>query len=259
MDLAKDPKPKPKSIAIVGAVIAAVVTALIVGYLSTSSISTSKYPTTTANAPMDRPPHLDPSRSLLVRGTVEATGFGAYSYVLFRERPDGVMRDRYVRIVYRVIRSAEQTADMLNQGYKREELNVIHFPVVRQPTRTATPSEAAAWIVDNYDYTRAKRLLRRCPQAKATGPYLVSSLMPLEALHANQTPYVHDMTRATDDTWELWVAAFIETSSRPNQWNNTSMMAAMLHVRDVLATIASAGKPVLDARDKVLMWFRPPK
>ncbi|HET7433632.1 MAG TPA: hypothetical protein VFN10_02850 [Thermoanaerobaculia bacterium] len=199
-------------------------------------------------------PRLDPSRSLLVRGKEEEKGFGLYSYVLFSEQPTAEARVRYVALVSRIVRSVDRTGEMIAVGYKRAELNVIHFPVLRQPTRSATLPEAAEWIVDNYDYARAKKLLRKCSNAKGRGPFLVSSLVPLES--TKDLPFIHDLASAGTDTIALWADEFVRVSCTPTHWNEASLTAAMLSVRDRLALVASAGAPVVDAAAHVLAWIR---
>jgi hypothetical protein len=228
------------------------------------SPSPSWSPTTAPPSPS--PPHViphshfSPARSLLVRGDYEERGFGLYSYLLFGARPTVDTRRRYLELVRTIILRAERTTDMVAVGFSKRELNVFYFPVLRQPTRTATIDEVAEWIVTYYDYARARRILDMVALAShGGGPYLLASLTPLSHGIAGDIAILEDLTRATDETAPLWAGHFLDVSCYPQLWNRQSLMEAMLRIREYISLAAVAGQPVVRAVDIIVAWVKPTK
>ena len=77
----------------------------------------------------------------------------------------------------------------------RSELNVAYVPVKAAPGASVT----AERILDNYDYARARSLLRHLSGAKRDGPNLVSALKPLAGGGGSSTR--SRISRACRPTW----------------------------------------------------------
>lgn len=193
-----------------------------------------------------------------MRGAQEERGYGLYSYVVFRSRPSEKTRPRYVAVIKAIVERVERTDQMIAVGYEREELNAIYFPVMRRPSRSASVAEIAEWIIDNYDFARAKRILDSIESISGDGPFLLASLSPLgSGLRATTNGFMTDLGRASDETAPLWTRHFIAVSCIPQQWNRTSLERAMLSVRDYISTVAMAGAPVMNAVDSIVAWIKP--
>ena len=113
-------------------------------------------------------------RDLLVRGSQEHDGYGLYSYILLASRPDDGNRDRYRAVVESYLRLEDVNLPMY---FPTAELNVTYVPVEAAPVR---PPDAD-WVLDHYDYARARFLLSRLGIRDGDGPFIVSALHPLGA------------------------------------------------------------------------------
>jgi hypothetical protein len=165
---------------------------------------------------------------------------------------------RYLAIIRAIVERVERTDQMIAVGYEPKELNAIYFPVTRRPSRTASVKKMAEWIMDNYDFARAKRILDSLDAVSGDGPFLLASLSPLSSgVRSNTNGFMTDLGNASAATAELWTRHFIAVSCIPQQWNRASLERAMLEVRDYIGTIAMAGTPVITAVDTVVAWIKP--
>ncbi len=117
------------------------------------------------------PPARETGSALLVAGGREAEGYGLYSYLLLGAPPDSGARERYLKAIEAFWAVVPDIA-ALEQYVPRAELNVAYVPVKSAPGATV----AAGWVLDSYDFARARSLLRYVPGAHCDGPYLLSVL-----------------------------------------------------------------------------------
>ena len=104
------------------------------------------------------------ARAFLVMGAKEDAGYGLYSYLLFGSPPTDSTRPRYLKAIQAYLTLIQTVTDM--RAYRSaDQLNITYLPVkVRTPD-----SPAAEWLLDNYDFARARVLLDLLPSAIRQG------------------------------------------------------------------------------------------
>jgi hypothetical protein len=196
----------------------------------------------------------EPARALLVGNAPETPGFGLYSYVLFGVRPTAATRPRYLRTIAAWLESVDSVAAMRTQ-FSPAELDVTYLPVLAEPPAdVAGGAGEAAWLLERYNYPRARALLDRLGGARRQGPYLVSYGRPLSGLREEPRRYlVQDLSTAHPDVADLWVRTFLARASRPRYWEPAAGEQIALEMRNALAHVKD-GLPAV--REALVVWVR---
>ena len=100
-------------------------------------------------------PARETGSALLGPGVREVEGYGLCSYLLLGAPPGAGVRERSVQAIG-AFWTVVPDVRALEEYVPRSELNVAYVPVKAAP-RTAVTAE---WILDNYDYARARSRLR---------------------------------------------------------------------------------------------------
>ena len=126
--------------------------------------------------------------AFLVGNQAEGAGYGLYSYLLFGAPPNAANRNLYLQAISACIRGMPDIKSLEDAGFDRHELNVTYL-LISEPLPRAFSRESGLaphtitlldqWILDHYDYTRARSLLRFLRDARRDGPYIISTLNPL--------------------------------------------------------------------------------
>jgi hypothetical protein len=190
----------------------------------------------------DRLPH-EPvkltARAPLWTGGVETAGYGLYSYLLFGSSgAAGLQRRLAAACAYlSVIRSAEEvTIPELSP----RSINIFYVPLRSVGyRRDAVTTQDAAWLVANYDYSRAGLLLNRIGE-DGDDVYLVSYR---EALTTVETPQldrllVQDLSLVPQELIELWIEEFRRQVRGQEYWDELTFRQAMLRLRSALPHVA---------------------
>src|SRR5215472_1786410 len=127
-------------------------------------------------APTGSPPapRRETARGFLLKGEKEKAGYGLYSYFLLGSPPIESSRARYLKAIQAYL-SLIPTVTDLEDYVSPDKLNITYFPV-KSPLPV---NPTAEWLLDNYDFARARVLLDLLPGAHTAGPYFVSVLKPL--------------------------------------------------------------------------------
>ncbi len=105
-----------------------------------------------------------------------------------------------------------------------------------------TPSASQAdadWLLQHYDFARARTLLDRILPGSKRGIYIVSSLQPVSE---SKPPYlVQDLSACHSTRWPLpaWVEAFVNEAAQERVWNPAEEAALVDQLR---ATVLSLTK-----------------
>ncbi len=94
---------------------------------------------------------------------------------------------------------------------------------VLQPTKDDFPA-AARWILHNYDYQCAKKLLKPFSTINAGGPYFLSSLEKLKANPEPNVPWrsavlIQNLSDIEYKKSLFWLSTFFKKSWQPRLWN----------------------------------------
>jgi hypothetical protein len=177
-------------------------------------------------------------RSLLFRDQKEVSGYGLYSYLLFRDPPGKGhtrLRERYLSAIEAYLQKI-YTIEEEGRRHPRPELNIIYAPVNRKPEgRPLTPE----WILKHYDFVRAEHMLDLFGESsQSSGPYIVSTLKPLSSSQGRRNaPSPHlfqDLTSVEPKIVELWISEFKKQASTREFWEPSLRDMAVLHLRNAI-------------------------
>jgi hypothetical protein len=135
-------------------------------------------------------------------------------------------------------------------------LNIAYVPVRALPERQA-PTER---LLAEYDYARARSLLRLFPGSNREGPYVVSSLRPLG--NSNQpaampNPYLfQDLSKVPPHLVSSWVKEFLNQAAQERFWEDRSAERFALRLRVTVGVLAAALPEVKKALDTWIAWVR---
>jgi len=105
-----------------------------------------------------------------------------YSYILFGAPPTAeLVRERYASVIkaFMKLLPAIEAFELSNPEVSKERLNITYLPMQKRPPKAilnANSNERAIWILDHYDYIRARMILNRFAITERDGPYIISSV-----------------------------------------------------------------------------------
>jgi len=195
-------------------------------------------------------------RSFLLPDKKEDSGYGLYSYVLFAAPPNIKQKERYLKVLEVFFEKILPISE-LNLHFLRSELNVFYIPIKKYPPETLNPNKLASFVLENFDYARAKHFLANLPAAQKVnlmdGLYFVSSKLPLsvpaigpslvQELHPNVPEHL---------VWE-WTRYFMLVTSQQHSWGEIALVELRLKMRIVVANLA-VGLP--EVQKSLNSWIR---
>ena len=188
---------------------------------------------------------------LLVKNSPEGEGYGLYSYVLLSAPPDDNSRERCLKLMEAFLQKAPAIAD-LEKYFDHKQLNITYVPVDASPR---TPP-SAQWLLDHYDYARARFLMHGLPGSHAEGPYIVSSLQPLgKAEAASSGPCLsQDLSSVPPHLVSLWVNEFFNQAAQERFWEENSGKKLTLKLRTAIGILAAGLPDVRKGLDDWVSW-----
>ncbi len=191
------------------------------------------------------------ARAFLVKGATEDAGYGLYSYLLFGSPPTDSTRPRYLKAIQAYLTLIQTVTDM--RAYRSaDRLNITYLPVkVRTPD-----SPAAEWLLENYDFARARVLLDLLSSSYQTGPYFVSTLTPLSSLQT--IPHDHlfqDLSLVPADPQDLlswWIRAFLNQTAQQQFWQPQTGELLALKLRTIIS-VEATGLP--EVQKQLASWI----
>lgn len=192
-------------------------------------------------------PTYEPAWTQVVSAALEPAGYGLYTYVLIRQKPQTADEiDTALHSIERLLYATDPVAKAL-VGSAPQRINLVVFPVGSIVAPLNDRRKLAQSLLDVYDHTRAKRLLNRL-HATGNGPYLVSSLRPLDrGKPAQDRVLVQYLSGARRAYLNEWIDHFVERASAPTDWTTASLRETLMNTRDYLEFMGANGPPV--ARD----------
>jgi hypothetical protein len=195
-------------------------------------------------------PGRETGSALLGPGGREVEGYGLYSYLLLGAPPGAGVRERYVKSI-EAFWTVLPEVRALEEYVPRSELNVAYVPV-KAASRTGVSAE---WILDNYDYARARSLLRHLPGANRDGPYLVSVLKPL-AGGAGSQYLLQDLSSVPPHLAASWVKEFLNQAAQERFWDERTGARLALKLRVTIGVLGEGLPEVRKALDGWISWAR---
>lgn len=212
-------------------------------------------------------------RAFLIAGQTEVKGYGLYSYFLLGAPPTEATRDQYLDMIAAYLCIPDIRS--LEGSIERWELNITYLPLSASPplelSKNHPPSQCegavnlpfAQWVLDHYDYARARVLLRAVPEGGThrNGPYIVSSLVPLSMTSTLSPPYLYqDLSYVPSPPprlVRLWVNEFLDQTAQARFGEARQVRQLALKLRQAIAVIAQGLPDVLEALDRWIVWINP--
>lgn len=200
--------------------------------------------------PGSRGTYRESGHDLLVKNVSESEGYGLYSYVLLATPPDDSSRERYLKAMEAFLQLIPIVAD-LEKYFERRQLNITYVPVTTSPE--SPPS--AEWILDHYDYARARFLMRSLPKAGRQGVYIVSSLKPLSGTAVRCDPCLsQNLSLVPPHLVFRWMNEFLNQAAQEHFWDVSNAKELMLRLRTTIAILAIALPDVRKGLNEWIAW-----
>jgi hypothetical protein len=198
-------------------------------------------------------PARETGSALLAAGGREAEGYGLYSYLLLGAPPTAGTRDRHLKAM-EAFWSVLPAITALEQYVPKAQLNVAYVPVRSAPGGNVS----VEWLLDNYDYARARSLLRLLPGSNRDGPYLVSTLQPLGgggAAVPGQYLF-QDLSSVPPHLAASWVKEFLNQAAQDRFWDERTGARLALKLRVTVGILGEGLPEVKKALDTWISWAR---
>jgi hypothetical protein len=117
-----------------------------------------------------------------------------------------------------------------------DRLNITYIPARTNPVATQI---SAAWLVDHYDYARARGFLDKVIRTHERDIYLVSSLIPLTRATTPMVPFLEqDLSEVPIQLLPLWIREFELRVSDERPWAVQELSNFALTLRTSLRMLA---------------------
>jgi len=195
---------------------------------------------------------LETGRSFLVGEQAEEKGYGLYSYLIFGSPPSDATHARYLRAIEAYLEKIPLVKS-LEKSIPRHELNVTYLPLDSTP-----PSKVLAeWVLEHYNYARARVLLRAIGGSHRDGPYILSFPKPLSSTETVSGNYLHqDLSSVPPDLVQMWVTEFLNQAAEERFGEENKGEQIVLKLRTSVGTLAQGLPPVRKALDEWIVWIR---
>jgi hypothetical protein len=173
---------------------------------------------------------------VLVGTAVEDPGYGLYSYMLLGSA--GGSRERYVALAAAWASTLQDVGEFVANAIPRSRLNVTYL---LEEVIAPTPL-AAEWLVDHYNYTRARIFLDKFPGSRlGDGPYIVSVPTPLSTASRVSGDFLfQDLSTVPPSLIGPWVKEFVAQAAQENYWQPQAMDQMVLKLRTDIGIAALA-------------------
>jgi hypothetical protein len=190
-------------------------------------------------------------RSFLVKGANEVPGYGLYSYLLLGSRAaTESTRDRYRKTIQSYLDTVEQVERLLYY-LPPNRLNVAYLPIEVAPSSAPT----ADWLIDNYDYARARSFLDVLPGNLREGPYFISALKRLSSSSPVDHYLFQDLSGVPSDIDFLWVREFLNQAAQERYWNPPTAELFVLRMRTTIGVLAEGLPEVQQSLGAWIAWL----
>jgi hypothetical protein len=190
-------------------------------------------------------------RTFLLPKEKEHEGYGLYSYLILGGPPSDSSRERYLKVIEAYLLALPDIAG-LERHFMPDELNITYLPVAAEPPKTTDIKLLTGWVLDHYDYARARHLIRQLSGDNREGPYLVSVSTPL----SNQAPVSNflwqDLSAVPAQFAGPWLKEFMNQAAQEHFWETRSLPQLRLKVRSVIAVLSMAWPDVWNSLDSYI-------
>lgn len=199
-------------------------------------------------------------RAFLTPEKTETEGYGLYSYLLLgAPSQNNSEREKYLKVIEAWLKFSN--INELEKYIPRKELNITYVPV-KKPAREKEARAmgdglygiVAEWVLINYDYARARAVLRHLPGDHNEGPYIISSFKPLSD-GSISPPYLYqDQSDVPLHLLSMWIKEFICQAAQENFWEKRTGRQLVIKIRTTIGILSEGLPQVLKSLDEWIEW-----
>ena len=193
-------------------------------------------------------------REFLLRGTTESAGYGLYSYLLFGSMPTSDNRNRYLKVINAYLDFLKISDLQATNNYTPQQLNITYLPL----NTSKVDQIGASWLLDHYDFPRARSILSNLPGDRKNGIYFVSSVKPLTK--GSSPPYLFqdlsNVPTSPNDLITWWAHEFLNQAAQEHFWNPRTRELLALRIRTTIAVLAEGLPDVKKSLDAWVSWIK---
>lgn len=176
--------------------------------------------------------------AVLLPNQHEEQGYGLYSYALLTHPPQDSELPRYTAFLTALV--GLPTAKDVAVYVQSARINITYFPLTSSPDDWDALSikGRVAYVLAHYDYARGAAMLASLPGPIGTGPVITSVLKPLSYDSAPHPVLVQDLSKAQTDLMADYVKEFVDQAAQDHFWEEKTLQAFSLKLRNFLETAA---------------------
>ena len=197
---------------------------------------------------------VETGRDILYTSKDEASGYALYSYILFRGAATSQNEDRYIAALTAFRDEIPDIRELIRRRAKKGELNIAYI-LLKDQTAGAKLGDTVArddlprvWLGE-YDFARARLLLRPVPDATQDGPYIVSYDRPLSTIDhrlGREDLLLQNLSLVPAPLIRVWVKEFLRQASQPGAFAKEDLWRQLtLKVRTGIE-VAAQGLPEVE-------------
>lgn len=172
-------------------------------------------------------------RDFLIGNQVENNKYGLYSYLIFVTPPKPGTQERYAAAIRTYL--SYPTVAASDVYAPKEQLNIFYLMLAEQPpdkildclySQCVHPKEEDIhWMIENYNYARARIILRNTLGARHYGPYIVTVRRPVSTstTESEGQALIQDMTQVPYNLVEKWIYYFLDKATGQGSSYNMSL------------------------------------
>lgn len=208
--------------------------------------------------PLDSTRGLISAHRFLLPNEQEKTGYGLYSYLLFRAPPQNPEEEaRYLKTLESYLAQLRDVEELLQRHVRPSQLNVSRIPVTTRPHSDPSLTKWAENVLAVYDYATAEILLNKLDKAYQRGPYLISVQRPLtQTADPVSLHLLQDLTGMVPGLAKEWVIYFTYVTAQQRSWADQSLHSFTLKLRNTIAVASKVTPEVAKSLVSMIQLIR---
>lgn len=190
-------------------------------------------------------------KSFLLPTQHERKGYGLYSYLILGGPPSDNSRGRYLKTIEAYLALLPDVI-RLEKYFAPSELNITYLPINDAPPSAIDTKVLAEWVLDHYDYARARSLIRHLRGDNRDGPYVVSVSVPLSERKPLSDYLWQDLSGVPAQLAGSWIKEFMNQAAQERFWETRNLPQLRLKIRGAIAVFAMALPDVQNSLDSYI-------
>lgn len=205
-------------------------------------------------------PSYIPANHFLINDEPENFGYGLYSYLLLNPQKKDSLK--CVALLSAFLSKRKELVE-ISQYKVDSNINIIYLPV-----KTSLPKgfdnlsnkQQINWVMTNYNFKRAKKLLKHFCFEHSSGPYIISFHQPVSVIQEPVTEnfLVQDFTKVPPSVGAMWLDEFIKLSYMNDFQNDINLKVFGESLKTAVGNLAQnvqINKSMLGLDENIKQWI----